>query len=136
MLAVVDTGPLYAVTDTSDVDHQRSLEVLQRRDLQLIIPTLVVAEATYLIGARLGPDAEATFLNSLKGFHVEAPATDDWPVIAELVARYSDFPLGGVDASVIALAARLDTDTIITLDRRHFAAVRPPHRDAPHLLPD
>lgn len=136
MLAVVDTGPLYAVTDTSDADHRRSLETLQRRDIQLIIPALVVAETTYLVGARLGPGAEAAFLGSLKDFHVEAPANDDWPVIAELVDRYSDFPLGGVDASVVALAARLDTDTVITLDRRHFAAIRPPHRDALRLLPD
>ena len=135
MLAVVDTGPLYAVTDTSDVDHQRSLEVLQRRDIQLIIPALVVAETTYLIGARLGPAAEASFLNGLKDFHIEAPATDDWPLIAELVDRYSDFPLGGTDASVIALAARVDTDILITLDRRHFTAIRPPHCEAFNLLP-
>jgi len=132
----LDTGPLYAVTDTSDTDHRRSLETLQRRDIQLIIPALVVAETTYLVGARLGSGAEAAFLGSLKDFHVEAPVNDDWPVIAELVDRYSDFPLGGVDASVVALAARLDTDTVITLDRRHFAAIRPPHCDALRLLPD
>ncbi len=136
VLAVVDTGPLYAVTDTSDVDHRRSLDILQRRDIQLIIPALVVAETTYLISARLGSKAEAAFLRSLKDFHVEAPTSDDWPVIAALVDRYSDFPLGGADASVVALAARLDTDTVITLDRRHFAAIRPPHCDALRLLPD
>ena len=136
MLAVVDTGPLYAVTDTNDVDHQSSLQVLQRRDLQLIIPALVVAETTYLIGTRLGSGAEAAFLNSLKDFHIEAPATDDWPLIAELVDRYSSFPLGGTDASVIALAARVDTDIVITLDRRRFSAIRPPHCEAFNLLPD
>lgn len=136
MLAVVDTGPLYAVTDTSDLDHRRSLEVLQRRDLQLIIPALVIAEASYLIGHRLGARAEATFLAGLRDFHVEAPAPDDWPLMAELVARYADFPLGGADASVVALAARHQTDIVITLDRRHFSAIRPPHCDALRLFPD
>ncbi|MDO8671007.1 MAG: VapC toxin family PIN domain ribonuclease, partial [Dehalococcoidia bacterium] len=38
--------------------------------------------------------------------------------------QYANFPLGGTDASVIALAERLGTDVIITLDRRHFGAVR------------
>jgi uncharacterized protein len=36
---------------------------------------------------------------------------------------------------VIALAERLDAPTVITLDHRHFAAVRPRHRAAFELLP-
>ena len=136
MLAVVDTGPLYAAADTSDADHARSLAVLQRREIQLVIPALVVAEATYLVGSRLGPDAEAAFLRALKDFHVESPQSDDWPLIAELVSHYADFPLGGTDASVIALAARINATVVLTLDRRHFSVVRPPHCDSLTLLPD
>ena len=45
-------------------------------------------------------------------------------------------PIGGTDASVIALAERLDTDLIVTLDYRHFRAVRPYHCLAFWLLPD
>ena len=44
--------------------------------------------------------------------------------------------LGGTDASVVALAERLNTDLIITLDRRHFNAVRPRHCLAFRLLPE
>jgi predicted nucleic acid-binding protein len=51
------------------------------------------------------------------------------------VEKYADFPLGGTDASVVALAERLDTPTIITLDRRHFAAITPRHREAFDLIP-
>jgi predicted nucleic acid-binding protein len=47
-----------------------------------------------------------------------------------------DCPLGGTDASVIALAERLHTDVVITLDQRHFGAVRPRHVPALRLLPD
>ncbi|MGH9657501.1 MAG: PIN domain-containing protein [Bryobacteraceae bacterium] len=66
---------------------------------------------------------------------MEAPTPDDWPRIANLVQQYGDFPLGGVDASVVALAERLDIETIVTLDDRHFRAVRPRHRTALRLLP-
>lgn len=55
-------------------------------------------------------------------------------VPAELVERYADFPLGGTYASVIALAERLDAPTILTLDRRHFAAIAPRHREAFELV--
>ncbi|HYI81021.1 MAG TPA: PIN domain-containing protein [Thermoleophilaceae bacterium] len=135
LVAVVDTGPLYAAADLDDDDHAASLEALQRRDLELIIPALVVAEATYLVGRRLGPRAEAAFLRGLSEIEVEAPRGDDWARIAELVDGYGDLPLGGTDASVVALAERLDTATVITLDRRHFTVVRPKHCDALELLP-
>ncbi len=135
MLAVVDTGPLYAVADADDADHERCTEALASAAYRLVIPALVVAETTYLVGTRLGARAEAAFLRSLADLDVEAPAADEWPRIAELVERYRDFPLGGTDASVVSLAERLDTDLVITLDRRHFGAVRPRHRRALRLLP-
>jgi len=135
VLAIVDAGPLYAVTDTADADHQRSLAVLQRPDLRLVIPALVVAEVTYMVGRRLGPAAEAAFLRGLKDFDVEAPAIEDWLRMADLVAQYAGFPLGGTDASVVALAERLETDLVITLDFRHFGTIRPRHCAALRLLP-
>lgn len=135
MLAVVDTGPLYAVVDEDDDDHARCRAVLENDSHRLIIPTMVIAEATYLVGTRLGPDVEAQFLRTLAHVAVEAPTPDDWPRMADLVSQYADFPLGGADASVVALAERLDIETIITLDDRHFRAVRPRHRKAFRILP-
>jgi len=134
-VAVVDAGPLYAAANSADPDHARSLAVLQRTDLQLVIPALAVTEVIQLLGRRNGPHAEARFLRGLAGLAVEAPSPDDYVRIAELIERYADFPLGGVDASVIALAERLDTPLVLTLDRRHFAAVKPAHCDSLVLLP-
>ena len=136
LIAVVDAAPLYAAADEEDANHERSLETLERGDLELVFPALVIAEATCLIGRRLGSFAEARFLGDLENHEVEAPTAADWRRIAELVERYADFPLGGTDASVVALAERLDTDLVITLDRRRFAAVRPRHCDAFTLLPE
>ena len=135
MFAVVDTGPLYAAVDTDDVDHARSVAALGQADLRLVIPALVVAETTYLVGSRLGARTEARFLRSLRDVDVEAPNADDWVRIGELVGRYADFPLGGTDASIIALAERLEAGVVFTLDRRHFAAVRPKHMKSLRLLP-
>ena len=136
MLAIVDTGPLYAVADADDQDHARCLDVLQRADLQLVVPALVVAEATYLIGSRLGGAAEAQFLRGIAELEVECLTADDWPQMAALVDRYADFPLGGTDAFVAVLADRLGTDLLITLDRRHFGVVRARTGSAYRLLPD
>jgi predicted nucleic acid-binding protein len=136
LIAIVDSGPLYAAIDTDDRNHRRCVEVFDRDDLELVVPALVVAEVTYFLGQRLGPSTEAAFLRGLAAVEVEAPTPDEWEAVAELVERYGDFPLGGADASVIVLAERLKTDVIITLDRRHFQAIRRRNGGGYQLLPE
>ncbi len=135
MRVVVDTGPLYAAADADDADHARCVEVLSARRSALVIPATVVAEASYLVGTRMGPAGEAECLRGLGSFEGEAPLPDEWVRIADLAHRYASFPLGGTDASVVALAERLKARTVVTLDRRHFAAVRPRHCKAFEILP-
>jgi predicted nucleic acid-binding protein len=135
MLAIVDAGPLYATADADDDDHEACRQVLSRGDLRLVVPALVVAEATYFVGRRLGVAAEAAFLTGLGSLDIEGPAREDFPRIAALVEQYANFPLGGTDASVVALAERLGAHIVITLDRRHFGAIKPRHVNAFELLP-
>jgi predicted nucleic acid-binding protein len=134
-LAVVDAGPLYAAADGDDEDHLACRAALSRADLRLVVPALAVAEATYFVGRRLGAAAESKFLNGIGELDVEGPGPEDFARMAELLEQYADFPLGGTDASVIALAERLDAQVILTLDRRHFAAVTPHNCEAFQLLP-
>jgi predicted nucleic acid-binding protein len=134
-VAIVDAGPLYAALDTDDANHEAALSVLNAEGLIHVVPVMVLAEVLYLCGTRLGAAAEAAFLESAGELDVRGPALEDWPRIGELVRQYADFPLGGVDASVVALAERLGTDVVITFDRRHFGAIKPRHAPAFTLLP-
>jgi uncharacterized protein len=111
--------------------------LLQSHPGPLVVPTLVITEAVYLIATRLGTDAEVRFLGDLAGgaFSVEPVDPADWLRIAELASRYRDLPLGAVDASVIAAAERLGISEVATVDRRHFSVVRPRHTYAFTLLP-
>jgi len=134
-LAVVDAGPLYAVADSDDQDHLASQAALERADLRLVVPALVIAEATYFVGRRLGAAAESSFVRGIGALDVEGPSGADFERMAELIDQYADFPLGGTDASVVALAERLGAPIVITLDRRHFGALTPNHCEAFELLP-
>jgi uncharacterized protein len=133
--AIVDSGPLVAAANAADPAHRACLDALRTPGLHLVIPALCVAEAAYLIHRRRGARTEARFLAGLEGFDVQAPMARDWPRIAEIVEQYADFPLGGTDASVIALAERLRSDIVLTLDHRHFGTVRPKHCERLRLLP-
>ncbi len=135
-IAIVDSGPLVAVANAADPAYRACLEVLRTPSLRLVIPALCVAEAAYLIHRECGSLVEARFLRGLELFDVQAPLAQDWPRIGELVEQYTDFPLGGTDASVITLAERLRTEVVITLDHRHFGTVRPKHCKRLRLLPE
>ena len=128
---------MFAYIDADDRHHAASLELLLSHPGPLIVPTLVITEVTYLVGTRLGTTAEVRFLGDLASGDLitEPVAASDWLRIAELVHAYGDLPLGTVDASVIALAERLDVTTVATLDRRHFGIVRPNHCERLELLP-
>jgi len=134
---VVDTGPLYAYVDADDRHHRASLDLLQSYPGPLVVPTLCVAEAAYLIASRLGAAAEVRFLGDLASgaFRIEPVNAADWLRIAELVARYHDLPLGTADAAVVACAERLGCTRVATTDVKHFTIVRPAHVETFELLP-
>jgi uncharacterized protein len=97
----------------------------------------VITEVAYLLATRLGWEPEVRFLGDMASgnFTLEPVHPTDLLRMAELVARYRDLPLGTVDASVIAAAERREVTQIATLDRRHFAVVRPNHARTLQLLP-
>lgn len=133
----MDAGPLYAYVDADDDHHRECLEFLESHPGPLLVPVLVVTEVVYLLGTRLGPDAEVKFLGDFAAGNLiaEKVAAEDWLRTAELVRRYRDLPLGTVDASVVAAAERLAVSQVATLDRRHFTVVRPRHISVFELLP-
>ena len=106
---IVDTGVIYADIDRSDDWHVSATELLSTAPGPLRVPFLVVTEVCYLLETRLGPAAEADFLAALSrhDFVVIPLTSSDYARAAELVRKYADLPLGGVDASVIAVAERL-----------------------------
>lgn len=134
---IVDTGIFVAAADADEPDHTHCVELLATTPGPLVVPALVVAEATFMIERVGGAVAEATFLRSLRSprYVIEAPTGEDLVRAAELVEQYADLPLGGTDASIVALAERLVDPELATLDRRHFSVVRPRHAQVFDLLP-
>ncbi|WP_158542981.1 PIN domain-containing protein [Phytoactinopolyspora halophila] len=46
---IVDTGPLVAAANRKDPDHEACRELLAKSSRTLVVPALVVAEATFMI---------------------------------------------------------------------------------------
>jgi uncharacterized protein len=132
---ILDTGPLVALLDATDPDHERCTELIQGAAEPRVVPVCVLVETEYLL--RPWPQAFAALLAE---FDNGGLSLLDLPVrwllrAGELVRGYRDLPLGLVDATVVAASEMLGEPKIATLDRRHFTVVRPAHLDALVLLP-
>jgi uncharacterized protein len=109
----------------------------RNRTHDLLVPSFVVGEVSYMLGKIGGAKVETGFLRSPGSgvFHMVDLTGDDLARIADLVERYSDLPLGAADASVVAVAERLRISEVLTLDVRDFSVIRPAHISAFTLLP-
>lgn len=137
MALVFDTGPLLAVLDAADPDHQSCVSLLSQAGEDLVVPILVLAELDYWCHQRLGTGAWVSFLEDLLtgAYRLETATTSDLARCREIQVQYDDQALGVVDASVLALVERLGENKLATLDHRHFSVLRPAHVEALQLLP-
>lgn len=136
-MILVDTGPLVAAANAADRRHADSVLALSQIRGPRLVPGPVIAETCYLLAREAGARVEAAFLRSFASGYLQTVelTAGDLARAADLVEQYSDLPLGGTDACVVALAERLDIDQIATLDVRHFSVVRPSHGRAFTWLP-
>lgn len=76
-------------------------------------------------------------LAELSGAAWEHPHFDGSDVRSahDVVARYHDQHIGITDASLVVLAERYRTNRILTLDHRHFSALRTSKGEPFELLP-
>lgn len=136
-MLIVDAGPLYAAGNARDSDHAACTKLPAEATGAPLVGQLVVSEVSYMLGNRLGAEAEITVAQSITDGEpsIEPVVDSDWSRITEPAKQYADLPLGIVDASVVALAERLGLTEIATLDRRHFRVVGPRHVGSFTLLP-
>jgi len=124
---IVDTSALLAFFDLDEPAHDDVAEVIDATAGVLVVSPYVIAELDYLLATRRGVDAELIALQELAGGAWELPAmdADDLTAAAGYIGKYADQQIGIADASLVVLAERFATRTIVTLDRRHFGVIRP-----------
>lgn len=109
-MIIVDTGPLIAAADADDHDHERCVAMFRTARRPWLVPQTVIAEVCYMLERERGSAAESAFLRAFgrRELTLAALTVEDTERMAELVDSYADLRLGGVDASVIAIAERLN----------------------------
>jgi predicted nucleic acid-binding protein len=125
-MILCDTGPLVAVLNRNDPQHERCaavLQVLPAAPLVTTVPCFV--EAMYLLRRVGGSEAQNRLWQMRREgklfVHLHSDAELDR--IEQLMRQYADVPMDFADASLVATAEHLELREIFTLDS-HFYAYR------------
>jgi uncharacterized protein len=132
-MILIDTGPLVALFDPKDWQHDRCKDALRkiREPLSTTVP--VLTEAFHM----LRPESPGS--DRLREF-IEKGGLQIWlfdrPALTrafELMERYADHPMDLADASLVAAAESMGTRRVFTVDRNDFETyrVRRGHRTYP-----
>jgi uncharacterized protein len=130
---VLDTSVVVALMRARDDHHERVRDWVRNLDDDLVTSPMAVAEMDR-VAAGLGPDFSRGLWADL---HSGAYAVRWWAdAMLETIAIARRHPeIGLTDASLVALAGRLRTDRIATLDHAHFRPLTTPDGEAFVLLP-
>lgn len=130
---MLDTGPVVGFLSEEDEHHAASTAAFQasgRRGRKLCTIWEVVGEAYTLFRMRYSPARSAgpalAVLRWARESGVEVFQSDegDHQRAAVLLERYQQLRLSYVDALLLAIAERHRVEELITVDMRHFGAVR------------
>jgi predicted nucleic acid-binding protein len=115
-MTLVDAGPLIALLDSGEPDHERCVAALKETSLPLLTSWPAFTEAMYLLGRAGGwPGQRALWKLALKrDLIVESPSRERRT--AELMERYVDRPMDLADATLVVLAEERNEKRIFTLD--------------------
>jgi predicted nucleic acid-binding protein len=123
-MILVDTGPLVALFDRRDADHQPCRKLLADLTEPLCTTVPVLTEAFHLLApGSIGSQRLMDFV-SARGLCVWFLDDAGLQRAFELMVQYADRPMDLADASLVVLAETSHQYRIFTLDRGDFAAYR------------
>lgn len=135
-MIVADTSVIYALLDRADSWHERIASWYREHLPDFATTPLVLAEMEHLALACAGRSAtEAWRRDVTEGAYAVEWWDDAARESVEIAERYAEIGVDMTDASLAALAERLGTADIATLDERHFRSMRSPGGEPFRLLP-
>jgi uncharacterized protein len=142
VIVVADTSGIIAASDRNARESAACREIFQQAGTVIISP-LVLTEVDHIAKARFGSRARTTIIDfvvtqaRLLRFQIPETGLEILDIARQVQRQYSSLDLDLAEAVNVGLAAQYRTDTVLTLDRRDFRAIRPltPHKWF-RLLPD
>ena len=136
-MILLDTSGLLSALDESQRYHHECANLLGEATPPLLLSPFVLAELDYLLMRHIGRRAQAALLEEVArgAYQLELFGAADVARAKVVVEQYADLEIGLADASIVVLAERHAVTDVLTLDQRHFRAMRIERRKRFKVLP-
>jgi predicted nucleic acid-binding protein len=134
---LIDTSGLLAALGHDVRAYKEARAAYEDDSGPAILSPFVLAELDYMLLTRAGVKAELELLREVATgvFRLAEFGPRDVAHAVTVAEQYQDLRIGLADASIVVLAERYDTTRVLTLDERHFRAMKPRHAASFTLLP-
>jgi predicted nucleic acid-binding protein len=133
---LLDTGPLVAILNRGDSQHERCVQTLKLIGPPILTSWPVITEAAWLLRNHHELLAGLYSLAARGVFALQQISQEEMGDIQKLMNRYKSLSPQLADLSLVHLAQREGLDTVFTLDRRDFSVYRRKGRAGFRLLPE
>lgn len=136
-MILLDTSGLLAAMDSRERLHGPCRAALEADPGPFLLSPFVLAELDYLLATRVSHEAQHALLEEVAGgaYRLETFEAADVARASEVMHKYESLHIGLADASIVVLAGRTGARNVLTLDVRHFSALRGPKGRAFRILP-
>lgn len=132
---LVDAGPLIALLNGRDRDHEACLREISRLRTPMLTVWPALTEAAHFLGEVTGGVDRLLSMLTRDAVRILPLSAADVPRMKDLIDKYEDLPMDLADAALVAVAEREGIDTVMTLDRRDFSLYRPRHVKSFKIIP-
>ena len=128
---ILDTGPLVALIDSRDRDHEWCRAQWSDIEPPLLTCESVISEACFLLSQIQTGGSQVFEMLTRKAIEIPFRMEDHIADLARLSKKYSDIPMSVADASLVCMAHHNPSSAIFTLDadfrvyRKHGRQVIP-----------
>jgi len=133
---LLDTGALVSLLDRSQSRHPEFVRFYSNWTAPVVSTEAVLTEATLLLSRTPGGRAACLDFFLSGGAVLVPPSAASLRRCRDLIDRYADLPMDYADATLVALAEELDTNLVLTTDRRDFAVYRLGARRRFRIVPE
>jgi predicted nucleic acid-binding protein len=117
-VTLTDAGPLIAIIDADEADHDTCISAVDGLDLPLVTTWPAFTEAMYLLARAGGTEGQRALWRLVETDRLVIADLSPEAVhrSARLMDRYADTPMDLADATLVALAEEQGHRRIFTLD--------------------
>jgi len=121
---LLDTGAFVALVDRDEKFHEPCVAALEGWTGRVVSTEAVLTETLYLVGPDFRAQKNCLEFILRGAFQLVPSSAKSLGRAAFLMEKYRNVPMDFADATLVALAEELETDTVFTLDRRGFSVYR------------